>query len=218
MTPEDFNAPQADADGPAVPADDAGATLPLFDTAGAGETLEWPAGVERAVRATAAALGAKHPAAAVNEYGRCVAAGYHVAAGSGDWARVHHQLPPIDLTDPERPGIDERHQEQRDRVDAYARTLEAAGFAVAKVTVLTGPILRAMPLRDALEAHGGYPGRHRVKGGRNVHATRMVPRDGRGVQTPACGESGKPMVPMGRTTQVTCPDCRFALGLPEGDQ
>nr|WP_024126160.1 hypothetical protein [Streptomyces sp. FR1]AHE38778.1 hypothetical protein pFRL3_1c [Streptomyces sp. FR1] len=97
------------------------------------------------VRAAAVALATKHTVAVHNEYGSCVTPGYVVALGDGDRARVHHQMPPVDLTDPERLSSTERWEEKRAQVAAYAETLDAAGFTVEQKTVTTGPILLAAP-------------------------------------------------------------------------
>ncbi|MBP5896359.1 hypothetical protein [Streptomyces scabiei] len=103
-----------------------------------------------AVRAVAVVLAAKHTAVTRNAYGSCDGAGYAVAPGSEDRARVHHQLPPVDLTDPDRQSSTERWEEQRARVAEYADTLEAAGFTVDRLTVPTGPIVLAAPSKDEL--------------------------------------------------------------------
>ncbi|MDX3694963.1 hypothetical protein PV726_32420 [Streptomyces europaeiscabiei] len=58
---------------------------------------------------------------------------------------MHHQLPPIDLADPDRASSEERWREQQREVSAYAGTLEAEGWTVERVTVTTGPILLAVP-------------------------------------------------------------------------
>jgi hypothetical protein len=97
------------------------------------------------VHQAAAVLARNHKVAARNEYGSCIAPGYVVAPGSGDRARVHHQLPPVDFTDPDRPDSWTRWVEMGERVAEYATTLETAGWTVEQRQVLTGPILLAVP-------------------------------------------------------------------------
>jgi hypothetical protein len=136
MTPEEFHAAQPAVQPDASPAGDECGTLDLFA----------PAGTEpAAVRVTAAVLAAMHPAAGHNEYGACVTAGFRVTPDSDAQARIHHQLPSLDLTDPDRPSSHERWAEQRARVAEYATTLEADGFTVDRREVLTGPILLTTP-------------------------------------------------------------------------
>lgn len=98
-----------------------------------------------AVRVTAAVLAGHHTPAGLNEYGSCITAGYAIALGTDDQARVHHQMPNPDLTDPDRLSSHQRWAEQRDRVAEYAATLRADGFVVVERTVPTGPILLATP-------------------------------------------------------------------------
>ncbi|MFE5037091.1 hypothetical protein [Streptomyces sp. NPDC056683] len=97
------------------------------------------------LRLTAAVLAGHHTAYTRNEYGSCVEAGFTVALGTDDRARVHHQLPPSDLTDPGRPSSFERWTEMRARVAEYASTLEGDGFTVDVRERPTGPYLLAMP-------------------------------------------------------------------------
>ncbi|MFG3287325.1 hypothetical protein ACGF3G_00685 [Streptomyces sp. NPDC048179] len=97
------------------------------------------------VRVTAAVLAGHHTADTRNEYGSCIASGFRVALGADDRARVHHQLRPADLTDPDRPSIHERWEEMRARVAAYAKTLEDDGFTVDCRERPTGPYLLATP-------------------------------------------------------------------------
>lgn len=97
-----------------------------------------------AVHAVAEVLATRHTEATRNEYGSCNGAGFVAGPGSEDRARVHHQLPPADLTGPDRQSSTERWEEQRARVAEYADTLEAAGFTVERRTVPTGPIVLAV--------------------------------------------------------------------------
>ncbi|MFM9452448.1 hypothetical protein [Streptomyces europaeiscabiei] len=104
----------------------------------------------------AAILAGEHRAAAIGKYGACTAPGFRVGPGTGGRARVHHQLPPIDLTDPDRASSEERWREQQREVSAYAGTLEAEGWTVDRVTVTMGPILLAVPPEGrAPERQGG---------------------------------------------------------------
>jgi len=211
--------------------------------------------VPAVVRAAALLLAPAHTAAVRNAYGSCTAAGYAVTAGTDGRARVHHRFPNLNVLDPARMSNAQRWTEARRQANAYAATLEAAGWTVERKTVTTGAILLAAPPADACarcghrtctgrgpcgviasgtretrtehppcpcpgetEAAGAddYQGRHRVKGGRNVHATRMVPVNGYGKQATACGEIPKATVPAGRGRAVTCPGCRKALGIEAG--
>lgn len=103
------------------------------------------AGIPAHVRQAADVLACAHTAAVLDEYGRCAAPGFRVTLGSENRVRVHHQLVPIDLTDPDRPGIDERWYEQGERVAEYAETLETAGWRVTRRVPVSGPILLATP-------------------------------------------------------------------------
>ncbi|MFI5814924.1 hypothetical protein ACIA7S_28695 [Streptomyces sp. NPDC051643] len=160
------------------------------------------------VRAAALLLDPTHTAATINAYGACTAPGYSVNPGPDGRARIHHRFPNLNPTDPNRLPQDQRWTEARAQANAYAATLETAGWTVERKTVTTGAIVLAVPPET-------HPGRHRVKGGRHVHATRMVPVNMQGVQTPACGPKGKPMVPEPSTSPVTCPACRRALGVDQ---
>ncbi|WP_333745800.1 hypothetical protein [Streptomyces sp. IBSBF 2950] len=102
------------------------------------------AGTLTVVESAAAALAVEHQAVTLNQYGRCTTAGYRVAEGLDGRARVNHQMPPVDLLDPDRQSSAERWEEQRRAVDAYARTLEAVGWVVERKPVVTGPIALAL--------------------------------------------------------------------------
>jgi hypothetical protein len=99
------------------------------------------------VHQAAAVLALQHQPATRNEYGACNAPGFVVVAGigPGDRARVHHQLPPVDFTDPDRQDSYQRWHEQGERVAEYAETLEAAGWTVERRVPFSGPILLAVP-------------------------------------------------------------------------
>ncbi|WP_432156076.1 hypothetical protein [Streptomyces sp. bgisy153] len=97
------------------------------------------------VTQAAAVLARRHRAASHNEYGACVAAGFRVEPGSQDRARVQHQLPPIDFSDPDRPSSQARWNERRTRLTEYAATLETEGWSVEHREPCSGPILLAAP-------------------------------------------------------------------------
>lgn len=58
-----------------------------------------------------------------------------------------------------------------------------------------------------------YPQRHKVKGGRNVHATRLTAVHGIGHHMTACGLRATGEIAR-RESPVTCPKCHKALGSP----
>jgi hypothetical protein len=57
-----------------------------------------------------------------------------------------------------------------------------------------------------------YPIRKRVKGGRLIHACRLVFENGRGVQVGACGARANAELGEPRSAPVTCRACRAVLG------
>jgi len=73
-----------------------------------------------------------HREVTCNEYGRTVVGGFSVVAGLGERARVSHATAQPDLLDPDRPSDDEMAAARHRMVDAYATTLEAAGWVVEK--------------------------------------------------------------------------------------
>jgi hypothetical protein len=77
-------------------------------------------------------LAAAHRPVTENEYGAYIVAGFSVAAGSNGEVRVAHATPEPDLLDPERPSDDEVADARHRMVNAYARTLEAAGYKVKR--------------------------------------------------------------------------------------
>jgi hypothetical protein len=141
-TPEEDPMPAENT--PPRPADATTATVPTDGTPEPRNAAQRPT-QPIAVRVTAAVLAAVHPAAGLNEYGSCITPGFAIALGTDDQARVHHQMPNPDLTDPDRLSSHERWAEQRDHVAAYAATLRADGFVVDERTVPTGPILLTTP-------------------------------------------------------------------------
>lgn len=97
------------------------------------------------VRAAAGLLATEHSPAVRNDYGACTRPGYAVTESTQGLARIHHQLPNLKLSDPNRLSSSQRWAECRDRVHEYATTLEAAGWTVERKTVTTGAILIASP-------------------------------------------------------------------------
>lgn len=65
-----------------------------------------------------------------NDYGSVIVAGFRVADGAEGSARVTHATPEPDLLDPERPSDDEVTEARHRMVNAYATTLEEAGWTV----------------------------------------------------------------------------------------
>jgi hypothetical protein len=95
--------------------------------------------------AAAELWGAAHVPAGYNEYGSVVTPGYKVEASNRPGTvRVEHVLPESDLSDPNRMSGAERYEARHAARDAYAATLEAAGWVVEKRMVLgIRPILSA---------------------------------------------------------------------------
>lgn len=77
-------------------------------------------------------LFAKHAPANMNRYGACETAGYQADLGRDGKVRVSHVMPNPDLMDDDRPADDEQAAERHRMVNAYAATLEAAGYAVER--------------------------------------------------------------------------------------
>lgn len=77
-------------------------------------------------------LSAKHAPAGYNEYGSCVVPGYRIVEGPDDKARVSHQMPEPDLSDPDRPSSDDMAAERHRQVDAYAADLTGAGWTIER--------------------------------------------------------------------------------------
>lgn len=67
-----------------------------------------------------------------NEYGRTIIGGFSVAQGPDGAVRVAHATGEPDLLDPERPSDDELAEARHRMVNAYANTLEAAGWTVQR--------------------------------------------------------------------------------------
>lgn len=78
------------------------------------------------------ALGHHHARVSQNEYGASTSPGFVVCTGPEGQARVAHMTPSPDLLDPERTSDDDLAAERHRMVDAYAATLEAAGFRVVR--------------------------------------------------------------------------------------
>ncbi|WP_030247962.1 hypothetical protein [Streptomyces sp. NRRL S-455] len=77
-------------------------------------------------------LFAKHDPADSDQYGKCTAAGYFAEESADDEVRVSHRMPEPDLLDDDRMSSDEMAAERHRMVDAYATTLEAAGWTVER--------------------------------------------------------------------------------------
>jgi hypothetical protein len=101
--------------------------------------------VPAAVRAAALALAPDHTAATINAYGACSRAGYAVNPVADGRARIHHRFPTLNVLDPNRLSQDQRWTVARRKANAYALTLETAGWTVEHKTVTTGTILLAAP-------------------------------------------------------------------------
>ncbi|MGR3875757.1 DUF3560 domain-containing protein (plasmid) [Streptomyces graminifolii] len=108
-------------------------------------TTDTETAAQAVVRAAAGLLATEHTPAVRNDYGACTHPGYAVGESTQGLARVHHQLPNLKLSDPNRLSSDARWAECRARVNEYAATLEAAGWSVERKTVTTGAILIASP-------------------------------------------------------------------------
>lgn len=77
-------------------------------------------------------LFAKHDSSVTDNSGKCIKSGYVVAESNGDTVRVAHRMPEPDLLDDDRMSDDEMAAERHRMVDAYAATLEAAGYTVER--------------------------------------------------------------------------------------
>ncbi|GAA1065255.1 hypothetical protein [Streptomyces asiaticus] len=77
-------------------------------------------------------LFAKHKVSVSDNYGKCTAPGYVVDASTDGGVRVSHRMPEPDLLDEDRMSDDEMAAERHRMVDAYATTLEAAGYTVER--------------------------------------------------------------------------------------
>lgn len=77
-------------------------------------------------------LSRSHRPVTCNEYGRPIAAGFTVTDGPDGKARISHTTVQPDLLDPERPSNDELAAARHRMTDAYAKTLEDAGYTVTR--------------------------------------------------------------------------------------
>jgi hypothetical protein len=84
--------------------------------------------VDRAARV----LFAKHSPAFSDQYGKCEVSGYVASEGVDGKVRVTHQIPEPDLLDDDRMSDDEMAAERHRMVELYAKTLETAGWTVAR--------------------------------------------------------------------------------------
>lgn len=67
-----------------------------------------------------------------NDYGRPIVGGFSVSDGVDGTARISHTTVEPDLLDPDRPTDDELAAARHRMVNAYAQTLEAAGWKVIR--------------------------------------------------------------------------------------
>lgn len=77
-------------------------------------------------------LFAKHRPAVCGQYGAVEVAGYQTDPGRDGAVRVSHVTPEPDLLDDDRPSDDDLAAARHRMVDAYAKTLEAAGWTVSR--------------------------------------------------------------------------------------
>lgn len=77
-------------------------------------------------------LFAKHKVSVGDQYGKCIAPGYVVDESRDGKVRVSHRTPEPDLLDEHRMSDDEMAAERHEMVDAYAKTLEVAGWTVQR--------------------------------------------------------------------------------------
>lgn len=77
-------------------------------------------------------LFAKHGVSVDDNYGKCIGSGYVVDEAGNGGVRVSHRMPEPDLLDDNRMSDDEMAAERHRMVDAYAKTLEAAGWTVER--------------------------------------------------------------------------------------
>ena len=75
---------------------------------------------------------AEHSVCITDQYGKCTAPGYVVDDNGDGEVRVSHRMPEPDLLDDDRMSDDEMAAERHQMVDAYAKTLEAAGYTVER--------------------------------------------------------------------------------------
>ncbi|MDX2658335.1 hypothetical protein PV402_39815 [Streptomyces scabiei] len=67
-----------------------------------------------------------------NEYGRTIVGGFSVTEGSFGAVRIAHATGEPDLLDPDRPSDDELAEARHRMVNAYAATMESAGWTVER--------------------------------------------------------------------------------------
>lgn len=77
-------------------------------------------------------LFAAHKVSVSDRHGKCTAPGYTVDQGRDGQVRVSHRMPEPDLMDDDRMSDDEMTAERHRMVDAYAHTLEVAGWTVER--------------------------------------------------------------------------------------
>jgi hypothetical protein len=74
----------------------------------------------------------EHKVSVSDRYGKCTASGYVVDPGADGQVRIAHRMPEPDLLDDDRMSDDEMAAERHRMVDAYAETLEVAGWTVVR--------------------------------------------------------------------------------------
>ncbi|MFE0801096.1 hypothetical protein [Streptomyces sp. NPDC058812] len=75
-------------------------------------------------------LFARHKVSVSDQYGKCTAPGYVVDESRDGVVRVSHRMPEPDLLDEGRMSDDAMAAERHAMVEAYAKTLEAAGWTI----------------------------------------------------------------------------------------
>lgn len=77
-------------------------------------------------------LTASHRPVIRNQYGRTIVGGFSATEGPDGTVRVMHVTGEPDLLDPDRPSDDELADARHRMVNAYAVTLESAGWTVER--------------------------------------------------------------------------------------
>lgn len=91
-----------------------------------------PMPIDSAIDGAVQLLTASHRPETRNEYGRTIVGGFTVTEGLGGTVRVSHATVQPDLMDHDRPSDDELADAQHRMVNAYADTLEGAGWTVER--------------------------------------------------------------------------------------
>ena len=88
--------------------------------------------LDSALDGAAQLLTDRHRPETRNEYGRTIIGGFSVTEGPDGTVRVSHATAEPDLLDPDRPSDDDLAAARYRMVNAYAATLEAAGWTVER--------------------------------------------------------------------------------------